>query len=938
MICQHSSLVRQSPCSARWAHLRIPFLFLIFCLGWSSWQPSLSKAQEQSLPAPDAATVVQAKNSDLVDHIIPSKSTDLFAVLKNGLTVLVREAHGSQVVSCQVLVKTGSIYEGDRIGGGLSHYLEHVVSGGTTSTISETQIKQKVQELGGATNAHTSYDDTVYFITTTKPNYQNALRLLINYVGDCQFEETAYKREKPIILEEFQLRDNDPDSQLWQLFMSTAYRVHPVRYPVIGDKNIFLKMNRNDLIAHYRRWYSPENMVISISGDVDKNEALSTVIELAGKMERAVNPPYLLPAEPRQLASQRVEKVAPIARLAKAIMGFRTISLTNSDLYALDLLAVIMGDGRTSRAYQALRQKTDLVFSVSVNSWTPPFADGQFMINMDLSYDNLSLAIDKVWDELRKVQTDLVSKEELARAKNKVKAEHVFEREPAENLASQSASDWASTGDPYFSDKYVAEMDKVTAEQIKDVARKYFQEEQMTLAVIRPPFTETSQQVQSPAELTTDLAKVPANISDKKICKQVLSDQMTLLVKRNTAAPVVSLVFVAKAGLRYEPLKSTGISRFMASLLTKGTATRSKLEIAQIIEDLGGSINSGAGQDTIVVSASVLKEHFDKALEVLADVVLHPAFPDMEIEKQRKDTLLAIEKLDEEWSTEVTRLFERHYYRNHPYRNDIIGTKESISGLSRQDIVKFYNSVIAPNNSVLAVFGDIDPASVVSRVTQKFQDFQPSILELPLIEQETQNITMDEAFETTNEKTSAAILVGYNGLTINDPDVPTVQVLDAVTSGIWYPSGWLHDALRGGDQSLVYYVHAYPVFGVDAGYFGVMTQVSPVNYDKALQIVFEQINRTTQKELDPQTLYLGKKMCKTIHELRLETNGAQASSAAINELMGLGFDYDARYPELIEKVTAQDTLRVAKKLFSNHLVVATKPAAAPAATPAPARQ
>ena len=119
-------------------------------------------------------------NSPLIDRIIPSKPYDLFVVLKNGLTVLIRESHGSKVVSSQVLVKTGSIYEGERMGGGLSHYLEHVVSGGTTSKFSETQIKERLQAIGGATNAYTSYGHTVYFVNNTQEHHKEALKLLLS--------------------------------------------------------------------------------------------------------------------------------------------------------------------------------------------------------------------------------------------------------------------------------------------------------------------------------------------------------------------------------------------------------------------------------------------------------------------------------------------------------------------------------------------------------------------------------------------------------------------------------------------------------------------------------------------------------------------------------------------------------------------------------------
>jgi zinc protease len=851
---------------------------------------------------------------EAVDRIIPSRSHDLFVVLKNGLTVLIRESYGSKVVSSQALVKTGSIYEGKRMGGGLSHYLEHVVSGGTTSEYTEAEIKKKIRTIGGATNAYTTYDHTVYFINTTGDNYRTALELLLAYVTDCRFDETEYQREKPVILQEFQMGENDPSRQLWRSFAAAAYRQHPIKYPVIGERDIFLEMDKDDLISHYRRWYTPENMVITVAGHVDKEEALGIVLKSMGALKRTENPPYVLPSEPRQLASRRVEKTMEAARLMRAMLGFRTVPLTHPDLYALDVLAVVMGDGRTSALYRELRDEKRLVLSVGAGSWTPHFAEGQFTVSMSLSPENLSNAIKAVWELIADVKKHSVGEEALNRAKNKVVADHVFGSESAEDQASQLTSDWVATGDPYFSDNYVKEIRQVTGDDIQRVAEKYFQKDNLTLAIVRPP--------SASIERADEKLKHSAETG---IEKRVLKNGMSLLLKKAGTTPIVSLQFVAKGGVRFEPSDKSGISNFMAGLLTKGTKNRSKLDIARALEDVGGSIGASSGNNTVGVSVTVLKEHFDTALDVLADVVLNPAFSESEIEKQREDTILAIQRLDERWTTEISRLFKRQYYRKHPYRNDVLGKTEAVERFAKKDIEGFYKGIMMANNAVLAVFGDIDPDTVASKVREAFRDFTPGVLEQPIIALETANIVEEETFETFNEKTSAAILVGYNGLTLNDPDVPALHVLDATVSGIGYPSGWLHEALRGGEKSLVYFVHAYPAFGIDGGYFGVMTQTTPENYDEVVKIILDRMALIQREEMDVENLKQAKNICITMHELGLEAIAEQASSVALNEAIGLGYDYDITYPKRIEQVTAADVLRVAKRLLSHHLIVSTKP-------------
>jgi zinc protease len=565
--------------------------------------------------------------------------------------------------------------------------------------------------------------------------------------------------------------------------------------------------------------------------------------------------------------------------------------------------------------YENVRDKKGLVVSISAWSWTPVFTEGQFLVSMDLEYKDLSEAIDAVLAEISAVQKGACGEEALTRAKNKIVADYIFGQESVQSQAGQLASDWVATGDPYFSEAYVSKIQEVTLQDIKRVAKKYLTREHMTVAVVKPPeHLSTGQSTH---------ASTPA--MEPEIQKITLPNQMVLLLQKNTAAPIIDMEFVVRGGLRFEPARKAGLSEFMASLLTKGTRGRSKMQIAETVENVGGSIRSGSGNNTVSVSVSVLKDHFDVGLDLLSDVVLHPTFPQDEIEKQRRETLVAIEKLDENWATEITRLFKRHYYHQHPYRNDIVGSSEAVESFSRSDIRDFYETVMMPNNAVLAIFGDIDPERVAASVKTAFEGFRPRVLEEPIIGTETENIVQDEAFEVVNEKTSAAILVGYNGMTMNDRDRSVVDVIDAVISGIRYPSGWLHEALRGGDRSLVYVVHAYPSFGVDGGYFGIVAQTTPDNYHAVLDAIQKKMALIQEEQLTPEELDRAKAMCITAHELGLETIASQASSAATYEILGLGYDYARLYPGFIKSVSAAEVLRVAKRLFSHHLIVSTKP-------------
>jgi len=871
-------------------------------------------ALAEPLEVPDlGALAVPADLAASVSKVLPSKPGDTFLQLRNGMTVLIRENHSSRVVSTQVLVKTGSIDEGKYFFGGLSHYLEHVVSGGSTASFTEAEAQKILRSLGGASNAYTTYDRTVYFINTTADHYRDALRLLLSYVSESLLDPNEVLREKAVIQQEFKLGETDTGRQLWQLFVQTAYLKHLIRYPIIGYEDVFVNIGRDDLLDYYRQHYTPQNMVVTIVGDVQTAEALKLVLELGKDMVRTFAPPTAVETEPAQNTQRWAEKSFPPARLTTMMMGFHTVSLTHPDLYPLDILAIILGEGRTSRLYGRLKDEKDLVLSVDASSWTPPYATGAFTFSFRLDRQNVEPTLAAVWQEVARVQESLVEKSELEKAKRNIIAGFIFSKQSAAGMASSLASSLAATGDPYFDDRYVERIEAVTQEEIRRVAQTYLRKEVSTVSILSPPPEQTQ------AAVTT--APKPAG----KIEKLKLDNGLTVLLKRNPSVPIVNLQVFGLGGQRFETESMGGISLFTTELLTKGTRTRSKREIAETIERLGGDLDSGSGRNTYYVSLSVLKEDADAGLELLADVLRNPSFPQKEIDKQRQDTLLAIRRLDENWQNEVERLFRKNYYKHHPYQNDPVGTEQSVQKIHRDEIQRFYRQTVMPNNAVLAVFGDIDPKEMMAKIRSVFGKWQPGTLIKPVIQEASAPLTADDQVEKKTEKVSAAVFVGTNGTTILDSDRPTLDVIDAVLSGIGYPSGWLHEALRGGDRSLVYVIHAFSSAGIDGGHFGILTQTTMSNYQKVVEIILENLVKIQLGPLDEEELKAAKEMCITTHEMGLESNGAQARSAAINEALGLGYDYDSRYPELIRKVSADDVLRVARKLFSHYLLASTIP-------------
>ncbi|MES0397625.1 MAG: insulinase family protein [Syntrophobacteria bacterium] len=584
--------------------MRKTMFFCLFVLILSVTSPAL--AQKDSLQIPDLASLgLPEEMISRVSNVLPSKPGDTFVQLQNGMTVLIRENHASRVVSTKVVVKTGSIDEGKYFFGGLSHYLEHVVSGGSTASFTETEAQNTLKLLGGASNAYTGYDQTAYFINTTGEHYREALRLLFFYLSESLLEPKEVVREKAVIQQEFKLGETNPGRQLWQLFVQTAYLKHPIRHPVIGYENVFVTVSRDDLLDYYRQRYVPQNMVVSIAGDIQTAEVLKTVLELSKNMVRSFDPPVVTATEPTQTSPRWAEKSFPPARLTTMMMGFHTIPLNHPDLYPLDVLAIILGKGQTSRLYLGLKDKNDLVLSVDASSWTPSYAPGLFSFSFSLDQKNVEPTLATVWEEIARVKDDLVKKSELEKAKRRVIANFTFSKQSASAMASSLASSFVASGDPYFDSLYVERIKAVTRKEIRRVARVYLRKEVSTVAILSPPRKRTP-------EVETSAAKMAGEIE-----KHTLENGLTLLLKRNPSVPIVNFQVFGLGGQRFEPEDLPGISSFTMELATKGTRSRSKREIAETIEQLGGGLSSGSGRNSYYASLSVLKDDSNTGLELL---------------------------------------------------------------------------------------------------------------------------------------------------------------------------------------------------------------------------------------------------------------------------------------------------------------------------------
>ena len=402
------------------------------------------------------------------------------AVLHNGLTVLVEENHTNPLVTVQVLVRAGSIYEQEYLGSGISHFFEHIIHGGTTSNRTEAESRALSEAIGNSSNAYTTTDHTGYYINTTTEHWTTALDLLADWMLNSTIEQDEFEREKGVVQRELEQGLDSPRRMLYQTTVATRYKVHPARYSVIGYKELVLQVTRDDLLTYYHRMYAPNNMILVVVGDVQTDDALARIRTAFGNGKRRHIPAIVLPEEPPQVGKRIAVKEMAVAQ-AHMSLSFPTVNLHHPDLYPLDILSFILSNGESSRLVKRIKDEQQLVYSIRSSSFTPAYAPGSLAVWATLETDNLEAAEAAILQALYRLKDELVRPEELAKAKKQKIADQVFGQQTVQARARAIGIDMLSTFDPNFSATYVRKIQNVTAQDIRRVARQYLHEDTLTV-------------------------------------------------------------------------------------------------------------------------------------------------------------------------------------------------------------------------------------------------------------------------------------------------------------------------------------------------------------------------------------------------------------------------------------------------------------------------
>lgn len=815
-------------------------------------------------------------------------------VLENGAICLVKEDHSAPVAAVQIWVGSGSVNEGGWLGAGLSHFVEHMIFKGTpTRPVGE--ITREINDAGGEINAYTAQDRTVFHATLPGKNWRVGFDVLADAVMHASFPINEWARERDVILREFAMGKDNPDRRVYELLNGTAYRVHPYRIPVIGYEDVFKSARHDDLVSYFRRNYAPDNMIVVVVGDVNGDEVEAhlrqTFLSYVRK-SRKIEP---LPVEPPQIAP-RFARETGAYNVSRLLWAYHTVALSDPDAATLDVLANIVGSGRSSRLVKKIQEEKKLAYEI--DAWSTTAKDpGLFGFSATFDPTNETAVISAIQEEVDGWAAGGFSNDELEKAKRAVLVGELGGLQTMDGQAYSYGSGEFYAADPSFSERYLENVRSIDAEKLKAVTRRYLTAANRTLAVLAPETSSGAVPAARPAAAGTDVQKV------------TLASGIPLIVREDHRLPFVYFCAALKGGLLTETATNNGITSLLSDLLTRGTTARSVQEIAQTVERLGGSLSPFCGRNSFGLQAFCLSQDSETFMALFADCLLNSTFPEDETEKQKLVQLAAIQQQREQPFFLAEEALRQSLFPNHPYRWTPQGSRETVLRLNRNALAGYFKQQMVKSNLVLSIFGDISKEQA-RRLAEHYLAEVPDG-PAPQFENLPAKPNLPCRSKRREPKEQTILLVGYPGVDLKDPRVDALLVMENALSGLSSDLGTMVREKRG----LVYYIGAFDRPGIEPGLFALYAGAREDTAEQVEKLIDAETARLVKKGLREEEIDRAKKQILAAQDMSLQNNGGLAQTCALNELYGLGYDYNFKLAERMQAITPDRVREAAASIF-----------------------
>ncbi|WP_313115229.1 M16 family metallopeptidase [Aequorivita sediminis] len=689
--------------------------------------------------------------------------------LDNGLQVIFHIDRSDPVVAVALTSHVGSARE---IEGrtGFAHLFEHLLFL-ESENLGKGGLDKLSARIGGSgANGSTSRDRTNYFQTVPKDALEKMIWAEADKLGffiNTVTEQVLAKEKQVVKNEKRQRVDNAPYGHNFYVIHKNLYpEGHPYSWEVIGSLEDLQNATLQDVKDFYNRWYVPNNVTLTIAGDIDIDQAKEWVDKYFGEIKRGEDIPKMEKQAVTLSETKRLYYEDNFARVPQLTLTWPGVYQYHPDSYALEVLATYLAKGKKAPLYQTLVEDKKLTDQVDSYQYNSEIA-GQFMMQVTAFPDtNLQEVLEGIEVGLEKFEAEGISEADLDRIK--AGQETAFYQGLSSVLGKgfQLAQYEIFAGDPGFVNQDVKNILAVTPDDVMRVYNQYIKgknyvatsfvpKNQKALAltdskladVVEEPIVEGAEE-SFDSNVVADYEKTPSSfdrsveppygespdVKVPEVWKDELSSGIKLFGIENNEVPLVQYRIQLDGGMLLENPSKIGVSNLLAGLITQGTATKTPEELENAIESLGATINTVATKEAIMIYGNTLAKNYDKTMNLIQEILLQPRWDEKEFQLQKQSVLSQIERQKANPNSIAGIKFDKLIYgENNILSHDNIGTKESVEAITLEDLKTYYNTYFSPNITKVLVVGAVSQAEVSRSLTSLNNKWAPIEVSFPKI-------------------------------------------------------------------------------------------------------------------------------------------------------------------------------------------------------------
>ena len=844
-------------------------------------------------------------------------------VLQNGLTLLVHEDHKAPIAAVNIWYHVGS--KNERAGKtGFAHLFEHLMFNGSEN-FNDDYFKA-VEPLGATDmNGTTNEDRTNYFQNVPISALDRVLFLESDRMGHLigVIDSARLNEQRGVVQNEKRQGENEPYGKAWITIAENTFpKGHPYSWSVIGSMDDLNAATRDDVKEWFKTYYGPANAVLVIAGDVKANDIRQRVERFFGDIPSG--PPIIkhrtwiakMTGEHRQLMQDRV----PQARLFKV---WNVPEYGNPDQTYLSMAFDILGSGKTSRLYKRLVYKDRVASDVAAFTDEREIASQLLLMITAQPGGNLA-AVERAQDEeLRTFIASGPTLDELSRIKTRLRASFIRGMERIGGFGGKSdilAHGMVYRDDPQAYKTIQNRIASATVEDLRAAMKRWLLDGVYVLEVRPfPEFQAIASDVDRkklPEVAAPPAAPLPAAE------RATLSNGMKVVLSRRNAVPVVRLSMNIDGGYSADDPKKPGVAGMTMQMITEGTTSRGALQIADELASLGMNLNAGGGLDQVRISMSALTDKLDAGLALYSDIVLHPSFPQSDLERVKEITLANIKQEQVQPFALGLRVLPLLLYGpDHAYGQPLTGsgTEASVRGVTRVDLVRFHQTWFKPNHATIIAVGDISMPELKAKLEKAFASWKPgdtpAISVATVAAKDNKNVYILDRPGAEQSYVLAGQLIAPKA----NGDEIAFQLFNDAFGGAFVSR--INMNLRE-DKHWSYGAFSFPI---DARGQRMWMVMAPVQTDKTKESLAEVVKElrtvVTDKPLTAAEVNDAKeRQVKTLAG-RWETSASVESALGEIETYGLPKDYYATYADTVRYASDAQVNAAAKKFVNPNQLV-----------------